>query len=99
MNVAILTVAVTALLCLSARATATRLSFGSRDHSAPPPPPGEPGRGGCPTAADPGERCWHVVAARTLREAEGLLDHLEHSGYGERQLVIGGDELFGVRWR
>lgn len=44
-------------------------------------------------------REWQVTTVTTLREAEDLLDSLEAKGFGERELVILGNDAFAIRWR
>ena len=42
---------------------------------------------------------WQVTTVTSLRDAEDLLDSLEAHGFGERELVVLGNDAFAVRWR
>jgi len=50
-----------------------------------------------PAAADEPE--WHEMSGLTKPQAEQLLDWLEVHGFEQRQVVVGADKLFVVRYR
>ena len=47
----------------------------------------------------PDAQGWHVRAGLHFREVELLLDSLEAAGVAEREIQVGIDGTFQVRWR